>query len=818
MIEYLQKFMLGSLMLYSIYYLFLRNEKTFRFNRFYLLLIIPMSLTIPLITVQTSYVEVPIATPQTYIETPQEEVLFSIPMESYTTEEEPVISKVDWNQILLYSYFSICILLLLRFTLNLYRLNNFKKQGHLIQKQNYQLCLQDDLKSSFTFLNTIYTNKPKYLANLLPSTILEHEKAHVLQKHSYDIILMELLNTALWFNPVIYLIKHSIKLNHEFLADEAVYQSSTSLPDYQKTLINYTKLNSNNEPLLASRLTFGETKKRLKMMVKTTHKSTALMKQSIGLIAIAATILVLGNHKIIAQQQSEEQLYEEYKARTEYRLFNGKDSILYIYRGPFPKNDELVRIQNKDQTITEKEFGRLNHKERMRFPDHTAKTQFFDKDKNSWRNIGGIERVITLNKSSENVGSNNRRKSDSKDSMHIGKKVIPLVSLSPDTKVRYKNENGKVIESEFGKLSREQKVLFASPEGKGEVWTNSFFDSTIKWRSYMELLNWARRTNKNKIPSFFGGENGTQSPQDTLPKKSNLFAPSPNRMVRFISTEGDTIKKLYKNLSDSELERFKQNEAEPAYFAPPPPKGIIPDNFVETFSDPNIYGVWVDGERVPNSNLKNYNKDDFHHFTKSRLLPNAKNYGKHQFQINFVTNNKHLNKGVWIRILNIAKSEKSTDNLTDYDPQSQMPFIGFDTTKVEHFRVPTPRTHVKFIDINKRLVVQEWKNLTDAQKMQWFTKDQEGMIFSPPSAKTKIDYIVLNEIIEDKESEIILNGQNVEASSLNGIYPFEIHDFSKAEDKDGKTTYNLTTNEVFLTEEYLETHWISNVIYKKSNK
>lgn len=720
MIEYLQKFMLGSLMLYSIYYLFLRNEKTFRFNRFYLLLIIPMSLTIPLITVQTSYVEVPIATPQTYIETPQEEVLFSIPMESYTTEEEPVISKVDWNQILLYSYFSICILLLLRFTLNLYRLNNFKKQGHLIQKQNYQLCLQDDLKSSFTFLNTIYTNKPKYLANLLPSTILEHEKAHVLQKHSYDIILMELLNTALWFNPVIYLIKHSIKLNHEFLADEAVYQSSTSLPDYQKTLINYTKLNSNNEPLLASRLTFGETKKRLKMMVKTTHQPTLWVKQTIGIASILLAIFLLGKHETIAKEISE---------------------------GP----EALTNFVHEDSTL-------------------------------------------------------------------IGKKVIPLVSLSPDTKVRYKNENGKVIESEFGKLSREQKVLFASPEGKGEVWTNSFFDSTIKWRSYMELLNWAKRAKQNKIPNFFGGENGIQSPQDTLPNKSNFFAPSPNRMVRFISTEGDTIKKLYKNLSDSELERFKQNEAEPAYFAPPPPKGIIPDNFVETFSDPNIYGVWVDGERVPNSNLKNYDKDDFHHFTKSKLLPNAKNYGKHQFQINFVSNNKHLNKGVWIRILNIAKSEKPTDNLTDHDPQSQMPFIGFDTTKVEHFRVPTPRTHVKFIDTNKRLVVQEWKSLTDSQKLQWFTKDQEGMIFSPPSAKTKIDFTVLNEIIEDNESEIILNGQKVDASSLNDIYPFEIHDFSKAEDKDGKTTYNLTTNEVFLAEEYLETHWVSNVIYKKSDK
>ncbi len=244
------------------------------------------------------------------------------------------------------------------------------------------------------------------------------------------------------------------------------------------------------------------------------------------------------------------------------------------------------------------------------------------------------------------------------DSTLIGKKVIPLVSLSPDTKVRYKNENGKVIESEFGKLSREQKVLFTSPECKGEVWTNSFFDSTIKWRSYMELLNWAKRAKQNKIPNFFGGENGIQSPQDTLPNKSNFFAPSPNRMVRFISTEGDTIKKLYKNLSDSELERFKQNEAEPAYLAPPPPRGIVPDNFAEQFSDEREYGVWLDGKRIRNSELKKYSADQIHHYWKSVLHRNAKNYGVHTFQLNMYTNKyfeERLNNGTWINLLTIPK-------------------------------------------------------------------------------------------------------------------------------------------------------------------
>lgn len=244
------------------------------------------------------------------------------------------------------------------------------------------------------------------------------------------------------------------------------------------------------------------------------------------------------------------------------------------------------------------------------------------------------------------------------DSTLLGKKVIPLVSLSPNTRVRYKSGNGKVTETEFGKLSHEQRIIFASPEAKGEVRFNSSFDSKMKWRSYMELLNWAKRAKQNKIPNFFGGENGIQSPQDTLPNKSNFFAPSPNRMVRFISTEGDTIKKLYKNLSDSELERFKQNEAEPAYLAPPPPRGIVPDNFAEQFSDEREYGVWLDGKRIRNSELKKYSADQIHHYWKSVLHRNAKNYGVHTFQLNMYTNKyfeERLNNGTWINLLTIPK-------------------------------------------------------------------------------------------------------------------------------------------------------------------
>lgn len=561
MIEYLQKFMLGSLMLYSVYYLFLRNEKTLRFNRFYLLALIPISLAIPLITVQTSYIEIPNSIPIVW-EMPVEQSSFTITEQLPEIGTEAIQTTTDWGQVIFYVYVSICLVLFIRFTLNLYKIRQFKRRGELIQLEGYQVCLKDDLRSSFTFLNTVYTNKDKYLAELLPSSILEHERAHVRQKHSYDIIFIEFMNVILWFNPLIYLIKRSIKLNHEFLADEAVCTEASILPDYQRTLINYSKLNSYNEPIMASRLTFGETKKRLNMMVKNTHKPTALVKQSIGMIAIAIAVFALGNQKVIARETAEN--------------------------------------PNLSQT-----------------PVHT-------------------------------------------DSIMLGQKVLPLVQISPATKIRYINTNGNRIEQEFGQMTKDEKTRFASPESQGEVWAQSFFDSNFKWRSYQKMLTDARKLKNNELPNFFSRDISLKSPSDTLPKKVTFFSPGLNRTVRFVTAEGDTIQKLFKDLNSLELERFRQNEASPAYYAPRPAKMDIPENFAEVFSNEKEYGIWLDGNRIPNSKLKNYEAKEIYHYFKSELMRNAKNYGAHTFQLNIYTNEYYQGKpeGTWINILNINKKEE----------------------------------------------------------------------------------------------------------------------------------------------------------------
>lgn len=61
----------------------------------------------------------------------------------------------------------------------------------------------------------------------------------------------------------------------------------------------------------------------------------------------------------------------------------------------------------------------------------------------------------------------------------------------------------------------------------------------------------------------------------------------------------------------------------------------------ESYKDSKKYGVWIDEKRVNNEILNNYKNTDFSQVNVSKLMKNAKNYGKHYYQVNMMTNNHY---------------------------------------------------------------------------------------------------------------------------------------------------------------------------------
>ncbi len=282
MITYLLKSGLLLFIFFAVYKLWLENEKMFRFNRAYLLLSILFSLIIPLqlFSIQTFF--------STTIHTVQLDEIAIRTSKVLNTNKENYI--LPW--VLAGLYFIVVLILSIRFGLNVFSFyKKIKHNSQLINNEKVVLIQKPILPHSFW--NTIFINKEEFENGKIPSEVFVHEKAHLQQKHTLDILFIEVLQILLWFNPLIILYKKAIKLNHEFLADEAVNNQFKSVSEYQKLLLNFVSNNKNIA--LASTINYSVTKKRLLMMTKKESTIKIILKVFTVGVVYSLTLFVFSN-------------------------------------------------------------------------------------------------------------------------------------------------------------------------------------------------------------------------------------------------------------------------------------------------------------------------------------------------------------------------------------------------------------------------------------------------------------------------------------------------------------------------------------------
>ncbi|EPR71099.1 M56 family metallopeptidase [Cyclobacterium qasimii] len=73
-------------------------------------------------------------------------------------------------------------------------------------------------------------------------------------------------------------------------------------------------------------------------------------------------------------------------------------------------------------------------------------------------------------------------------------------------------------------------------------------------------------------------------------------------------------------------------------FLAPMEKSIPTEQQIQSWKDAKMYGVWIDEKQISNTELDKYTNTDFAHLHISKLEKNAKNYGKHFYQVNLMTN------------------------------------------------------------------------------------------------------------------------------------------------------------------------------------
>lgn len=274
---YLLKFSACLLVFWLLYIAFLERQNRHHFKRFYLLGILALALVIPKLTI-IEYVEPVVTTFETTATYINVEPIFV-----QIQNEEPQLFDLETTLWCIYGFGA--LVFTIRFLVNLFQMRNRISKNERLKNRSFIYVLLKENRIPHSFFRYIFFNKTKYESNHIPKEVLLHEETHAKQLHSLDIIILELLQIAFWFHPLIYILKHHVKLNHEFLADQAVLKQGIDTKTYQTILLQFSSSTQNHQ--LASAINYSSIKKRFTVMKTQTSKTRVWLSTLLVLPIIA---------------------------------------------------------------------------------------------------------------------------------------------------------------------------------------------------------------------------------------------------------------------------------------------------------------------------------------------------------------------------------------------------------------------------------------------------------------------------------------------------------------------------------------------------
>lgn len=223
---------------YLLYISCFKKETFYRYNRLLLLSAFVFSAVLPLLPLpalrwaekpaeNTSPVSVYFSD-NAHVQTPVQEVA------AVHHWWDPLVQHA--GAVLLTVYIIIAVLLLLIHLLQLLKIRRLAAAGNVYERNNIRYVQLSGITAPFSFLRTIFFD-PNAHAQTELQHILRHEEAHVRQYHSADMLLSALYCCICWINPFAWGCKRALQLNLEFLADEAVIQTTDAPDAYQYSLL-----------------------------------------------------------------------------------------------------------------------------------------------------------------------------------------------------------------------------------------------------------------------------------------------------------------------------------------------------------------------------------------------------------------------------------------------------------------------------------------------------------------------------------------------------------------------------------------------------
>ena len=257
---YILKVLIVSGILTGYYYLALKDKVFHRWNRFYLLLTVCLSMLLPFVSINI-------------FRSATEQGNIIKALQTITMQDEIVIelgrkSFMNTDMLLMLGYLLISLFFVVRLVSNFIQIGHIRKRYPNSKVNGINFINTDEKGTPFSFFNDIYWYRSIDLHTTPGQQIFNHEVAHITEKHTYDKILMNIILLFFWINPFFWIIRKELNMIHEFIADKMALEDGDTSAFAEMIL---SSVFTRQQFAIRNHFFYSPIKRRLLMLTKNKH-------------------------------------------------------------------------------------------------------------------------------------------------------------------------------------------------------------------------------------------------------------------------------------------------------------------------------------------------------------------------------------------------------------------------------------------------------------------------------------------------------------------------------------------------------------------
>lgn len=244
--------------------LFYKKMPYYKANRYYLLLTLVLGLVLPVLPVAWPGQTNPVAGVTRIIGLSDP----LLPVAAGVVPQQAGPEAFNYLALLPWLYYTGAVLMLLASIRDIVRILRKAVYGNYQVYAGHKIFNTGRAHAPFSFFGWIFIGKPEEYTTTELDFILKHEDAHNHNAHWFDILVMQCFIVVFWFHPLLWRIRHLLKLEHEYEADAIA--AGDAAYDYGHFLLQQTLLKAPHP--IAHSFHYSPIKNRITMLAQSGKK------------------------------------------------------------------------------------------------------------------------------------------------------------------------------------------------------------------------------------------------------------------------------------------------------------------------------------------------------------------------------------------------------------------------------------------------------------------------------------------------------------------------------------------------------------------